>query len=126
VYTYYKYNNLNTSIDRVEDETKELDDTNIPITATMTATGSRAEGGADNKETGDGSSSLNTGVLYATAQLVGGGDHSGLETGDIMVVAATIDGFNGVEEVGLEGNQSRSSGDTGGRHLSRMLVAYQT
>jgi hypothetical protein len=67
VCTYYKYNNLDTSIDCVEDKAKELDDINIPITATTTATGSRAEGGANNKETRDSSSGLNTGVLHVTA-----------------------------------------------------------
>jgi hypothetical protein len=110
----------------VEDEAEESDDADIPATATTTATGSRTEGGADNRETGDGSSGLGAGVLHATAQLVGGGDHGGLETGDIVVVTATVDGVDGVEEVGLEGDQSRSSGDAGGRHLSRMLVAYLT
>jgi hypothetical protein len=53
-------------------------------------------------------------------------DHSGLETGDIIVVTATIEGVDGIDEVGLEGDQSRSSGDVEERHLSYILVAYQT
>jgi hypothetical protein len=88
----------------VEEEAKESDNANIPVTATTTATGSRTERGADDGETGDGSSGLSASVLHVPTQLVSGGDHSGLETGDIMVVAATVDGFDGVEEVGLEGN----------------------
>jgi hypothetical protein len=57
---------------------------------------------------------------------MGSGDYSSLETGDIIVIAATVEGVNSVNKVGLEGNQSRSSKDIGGRHLSYILVAYQT
>jgi hypothetical protein len=88
----------------VEEEAEELDDANIPATATTTATGSRTEWGADDRETRDGSSGLGASVLYVPTQLVSGGDYSGLETSDIMVVAATVDGFNSIEEVGLEGD----------------------
>jgi hypothetical protein len=110
----------------VEEEVEELNNANIPTTATMTATRSRTERGADNRETGDGSSGLSASVLHAPTQLISSGDYSGLETGDIMIVAATVDRFDSIEEVGLEDNQSRSSGDVGGRHLSHILVAYQT
>jgi hypothetical protein len=104
VCTYYKYNNLDISTDRVEDEVEELDNTNIPATATTTVTRSRVEGGANDRETRDGSSGLGAGVLYITAQLVGDGDYSSLETGDIMVITATIEGVNSIDKVGLEGD----------------------
>jgi hypothetical protein len=104
VYTYCERNNLNTSTDRVEEEAKELDNTNIPITVITTATGSRTERGADDRETRDGSSGLSASVLYAPTQLVSSGDYSSLETGDIVVITATINGFNSVKEVGLEGD----------------------
>jgi hypothetical protein len=35
---------------------------------------------------------------------VGGGDYGSLETGDIIVVTATVEGVDGVNEVGLEGD----------------------